>query len=383
MDDKMCVQKTAGKIKVLFVHSSSELYGSDKSLLNIIRGMNKEKFEIYVILPSDGPLCAEIRKISYVHLYIYDIAVLRRKNLHFSGIVKYVINFAKSIRFLKKFIKDNLIDIVDTNTAVVFPGAIAAKQLNKKSVWHIREIIKNDFENKIISALMNHYSDIIIANSKSTADSLYVNKNKIRVVYNAVANVEETGQKDKKEIIVGMAGRINRWKGQKLFIDAASQVLQHYPDVLFWIAGSAYTGEEYLKEDLEQYILAKKIEKSVKLLGQITNMEDFYREIDIFVLPSIKPEPFGLVILEAMEHKIPVIATNHGGPTEIITNGETGFLVDYQLPQMMAQNIELLISDPNLRKKMGEKSFLYKRNNFSINRMVAQIEQIFEDVYRR
>lgn len=192
-------------------------------------------------------------------------------------------------------------------------------------MWHIREIVKNNFENKVISHIVNHYSDIVITNSKATADAIKVDKEKVRIVYNAVESPKINKNqiiKENNKFVIGMAGRINRWKGQSLFINAAEKVLEKYPDTLFLIAGSAYTGEEYLEEELKDIIEHKKLEKSINLLGQVSKMETFYERIDLFVLPSIQPEPFGLVIIEAMDAGIPVIATNQGGPKEIISNGK-------------------------------------------------------------
>ena len=66
---------------VLIIHSSSELYGSDRSLLNIVANIDKDRFSIWIILPCDGPLLNELRKIPYVNIEIYEVAVLRRKNI--------------------------------------------------------------------------------------------------------------------------------------------------------------------------------------------------------------------------------------------------------------------------------------------------------------
>ena len=313
---------------ILFVHSSSELYGSDRSLLNIVKHINKKKYTIYVILPCPGPLVDEMKKVKGVQVEIYEVAVLRRKNLSLKGGIQYLKGFIASYSYLKKFIKEKEIDLVDTNTAVVFPGAIAAKHCKAKSVWHIREIIKSNIENRVVSFMMNRYSDFIIANSKATGNALMVNQKKMQVVYNAVEEKTDSiyySTHGKKT--VGMAGRINRWKGQKLFVDAAEIVHQAMPDIIFEIAGEAYVGEEYLKEGLLQYIKEKKLQETVFLLGQVNDMGKFYAGLDIFVLPSIQPEPFGLVVIEAMEYGIPVIATNHGGPKEIIAEGKDGFLV--------------------------------------------------------
>ena len=371
---------------VLFIHSSSELYGSDRSLLNIVKNIDKKKFGVYVILPCIGPLFDEMCKISDVTVQIYEVAVLRRKNLSVKGGIKYLSDYLKSVKYLKNYISEHKIDIVDTNTAVVFPGAVAARHMRKKSVWHIREIIKNQMENRVISFMMKCYADVIIANSKASGDALKVPNKMVKVVYNAVEdkteNELEKGFSTEKQglFIVGMAGRINRWKGQKLFVDAAELVCQRFPNVLFQIAGEAYAGEEYLKNELQEYIDGNSLGEQVHLLGQVNEMSSFYRNIDIFVLPSIQPEPFGLVLIEAMEFGIPVVATRHGGPVEIINDKIDGYLVAYDNPIEMSERICELLENAELRMRIGENGKLKRKQQFTISVMVEKIETIFDEV---
>lgn len=365
---------------ILFVHSSSELYGSDRSLLYIVKNIDKTRYKIFVILPCTGSLLYEMKKVPDISVEIYNLAILRRKNLSIKGGIKYLREYYTSYRYIKKFIEKNSIDIVDTNTAVVFPGAIAAKKCKIKSVWHIREIIKNDFENKMVSFMMNRYADLIVANSRSTGKALTVDHQKIRVIYNAVEEKEDVTLISHKQLIVGMAGRINRWKGQKLLVDAAEIVHKVIPEVVFKIAGDVYKGEEQLREELIQYINNKRLGNVVLLLGQVNDMSGFYKGIDLFVLPSIQPEPFGLVVIEAMEYALPVIATNHGGPVEIISDGVDGYLVDYRNANQMAERIIELLLNEEKRRLMGIKGQEKKREHFSINAMVRGIENVFEEV---
>lgn len=364
---------------VLFIHSSSELYGSDRSLLNIVKNIDKTNFKVFVVLPCLGPLVDEIKKIQGVQLDIFEVAVLRRKNLSVKGGISYLKEFNSSVRYLKTYIEKNEIDIVDTNTAAVFSGAIVAKRCKKKCVWHIREIIKSNLENRVVSFMMQHYSDLIIANSKATGEALKVLQDKVRVVYNAVEEVSNNSLISHQQLTVGMAGRINRWKGQKLFVDMAEVVHRKYPDVLFKIAGEAYMGEEYLKSDLQDYINIKGLQETVLLLGQINNMSSFYSGLDIFVLPSIHPEPFGLVVIEAMEFGIPVVATNHGGPVEIISEGIDGYLVSHEDCAEMAERVKNLINSEELRRKMGNEGLKKKREQFSVPAMVKGVEAVFEE----
>lgn len=369
-------------INILLIHSSSELYGSDRSLLNIVKNLDRTKYKIHVMLPCQGPLVNEIEKVPDTTIEIFEVAVLRRKNLSCKGLMSYSKQFIKSIRFIRQYISDNQIDIVDTNTAVVFPGAIAAKRCNIRSVWHIREIINNKFENTVVSYVMQRYSDLIIANSEATGRAIRVDKSKVRVVHNAVEDTKNEKKNPHDLLTVGMAGRINRWKGQKLFIEVAEIVCKQYPDTIFLIAGDAYSGEEHLKTELEEYIKEKGMQNSVLLLGQVDDMNGFYNRLDVFVLPSIQPEPFGLVVIEAMEHGLPVVATNHGGPVEIISDGVDGYLVSHTSPLQMAEKVNELLADEKRREKMGEKGIEKKQKMFSIEAMVNGMQDVFDEALR-
>lgn len=379
---------------IVFLHSSSELYGSDRSLLNLVKNLDKDKFNITVILPEDGPLVDKINSFDNVEVIINELAVLRRKNLSLSGMSKYFIELMRSIKFINNLIKEKSIDIVYTNTSVIFVGGISAKICKVKSVWHIREIIKSKYERFIVSKIVNIFSDYIIANSKATAEAISKNKDKVKVVYNAIDIEKNSGLEDIDEVYkevaativksnnkikIGMAGRINRWKGQKLFVDMAKLVSEENDNVEFLIAGDVYKGEDYILDDLKGYILESGVKEKIGLLGQVDNMSNFYKKLDIFVLPSIQPEPFGLVVIEAMNNKLPVVATNHGGPVEIIDNNIDGFLVDYKDAREMAQVVNKLIKDKELRNYIAANAEKKVKEKFNVSRYVDEISYILEE----
>lgn len=378
---------------IVFLHSSSELYGSDRSLLNLVKNLDKDKFNITVILPEDGPLVDKINRFDNVEVIINELSVLRRKNLSLSGMSQYFIMLIKSIKFINNLIKEKNIDIVYTNTSVIFAGGISAKLCKVKSIWHIREIIKSKYERFIVSKIVNIFSDYIITNSKATAEAIGKNKDKVKVVYNAI-DIEENSSleyvnkaydevtttviKNANKIKIGMAGRINRWKGQKLFVDMAKLVSQENDNVEFLIAGDVYKGEDEILDALKAYILESGVKDKIGLLGQVDNMNSFYKNIDIFILPSIQPEPFGLVVIEAMNNKLPVVATNHGGPVEIIENNIDGFLVDYKNAKEMAQVVNKLIKDKELRSYITTNAEKKVKEQFNVNRYVDEISCILD-----
>ena len=175
-----------------------------------------------------------------------------------------------------------------------------------------------------------------------------------------------------------MAGRINRWKGQKLFVDMAKLVLEKNGNVRFVIAGDVYKGEDEILEDLKIYIKNNNVEEHIELLGRVDDMDSFYDSLDIFVLPSIQPEPFGLVVIEAMDRGVPVVATNHGGPVEIIENEKDGFLVDYRDPVEMSQVVRMLINDEKLRNQISKNAKKKRCDIFSIENYVDSISKILQ-----
>ena len=96
-------------------------------------------------------------------------------------------------------------------------------------------------------------------------------------------------------------------------------------------------------------------------------------------MPSTEPEPFGLVAVEAMLAQKPVIASNHGGLTEIIKDKQTGLLFEPNNIQQLISSIEVLINDKDLRIQMGERGYKRAIEEFSIQKHITQIEKILEN----
>ena len=105
-----------------------------------------------------------------------------------------------------------------------------------------------------------------------------------------------------------------------------------------------------------------------------------WQAIDIAVVPSTEPEPFGMVAIEAMLAHKPIVASNHGGLTEIIENNATGFLVTPNSVQDLVIALEKLIQNELLRKEMGEKGYLRVTTAFSVEQYVDSFEKFFEKI---
>ena len=134
-------------------------------------------------------------------------------------------------------------------------------------------------------------------------------------------------------------------EGQQVLVEAASTIIKSFPKVKFLFVGTG-DNEEELKIDVGK----RGLEKYCEFTGHITNVKDYIEKSKIIVHTSIEPEPFGMVIIEAMALGKPVIATSIGGPLEIIDSEKDGFLIPPQNPSILAEQIIKLIKEPLLKR---------------------------------
>ena len=179
------------------------------------------------------------------------------------------------------------------------------------------------------------------------------------------------------EIVIAMVAQLVPWKRHHDFIAAAGLVVQEKPNVRFFVIGEDMFGDHRrYAEDLRKTVSDTKLDDRVVFTGRRNDIVDTMASIDVLVLPSLN-EPFGRVIIEAMAMRKPVIATNDGGPAEIIENGVSGFLVPPKQPSALAESMVSLIDDADKRKRMGSAGREIVEARFDIRNSVAQIEAIY------
>lgn len=152
--------------------------------------------------------------------------------------------------------------------------------------------------------------------------------------------------------VVGIAARMNPWKGQRELIGAVSQLREKFHDLHVMILGADVPE---IRADLEQRALQGGISQRIHFGGYQQDVRPFLREFDLFVHPSYR-EPFGLAIVEAMAMRKPVIACGTGGVPEIITHGRDGWLVEERSTEAVATAINTLLNDAQLCRQLGEQA---------------------------
>ncbi len=175
----------------------------------------------------------------------------------------------------------------------------------------------------------------------------------------------------KYDKMVLFTGRLTEHKGVEYLIKAARQIK----------AEIVILGDGPERKYLESLILNYKLD-NVHMLGyfsqKLETINDFYARANIYVVPSVWNEPLGLVILEAMAHKTPVIASRKGGITTLVKDGFNGFLVRPRAPGLIAQKVNLLLNDDKLRLKMGERALKTVIEKFSWEKIATKFYNLYE-----
>lgn len=376
--------------KILYLHAGAELYGADIVLLELLKNIDKKKFEPLVILPCEGPLVEKLKE-NNIKVKVIEYPILRRKYFTPFGILNYIRDYFKYSKEIKKIVEKNNIDIVHTNTAAVLEGVYVKQKIKTiKHIWHIHEIIvKPAIIHKFLSFIISHFSDevVVVSNAvkKHLMDTGYFKK-EIKVIYNGVDNKIFNQNNDteyirkefnipKDSIVVGMIGRINAWKGQKDFLLAMDKVLKNNDNVYAMMVGGVFEGEEWRKTELEEQINNMENKDRIVFSDYRKDTPNIHCLYDIFVLPSTNPDPLPTVVLEAMASGKPIVGYRHGGVCEMVS--ENGLLAEVRNYIDLAEKIRTLINDKNIIKKMGNNSIDRQTKYFSVKSYTTNFEKIY------
>ncbi|HEX9990355.1 MAG TPA: glycosyltransferase family 4 protein [Chloroflexia bacterium] len=360
-------------MNVLYLDATRSLYGASRALLTLLENVDRHNIHPYVVLANDVEddlrLCAALRRLRIPYKE-YKLAVLRRqKYLNPRGIFFMGRSLLGSVPFLARAIRRYKINLVHTNTSTVLSGAVAAAICGVPHVWHVHEIFRK-WEGEVLTRMLGTLSSRVVVPSEATANNLrgfYPRlSRKLKVITNGVdptpfRSVSESDVERVRrewsirpgEQVVGMVGRIGMWKGEEQFVEMARLVSQQRDNVKFVIVGGTFDNQERHVDDLRAVISSQGLSERVLLAGLRDDVPAVLNSFDVLAHLPVRPEPFGLVAIEAMSAGKSVVAAAMGGLTEIVRDGETGFLVGQGQIESAAARVLALLDDAALRERMG------------------------------
>ena len=356
---------------ILILHGSNDLYGASKVLLNIVDCLNENGCKVHVILPFHGNL--DNKLIHKVHnLSHYNLGVFRKKYLNFFGLFNRFYRIIKSTTHIFNYIKKNEIDLVYSNTSVIWSGVLASYISNTKSLVHIHEIpYGSNVYNFISGIFFKQFADSIIVVSKKVRDHWgnYINLKKIKVVYNYSEFVENDNSKkiNKKqsEFIISNISRIVPQKGIEYLIEVSKELLKFDKKFRINIIGDNLVGSEnylhYLKMKLEK----NNLKKNIVFRGFKSDIKSIILKSDLILQTPVKPDSLPTVIIDSLTLNRPVVSTDTGGCSEILNKGKNGLLIPLNDPKLSAKLIYEYYNNLNLQREHLENARVFLKQNFS------------------
>lgn len=350
---------------ILFLQSSSEQYGSGKIILQVLRLYRSEGLTPVVVLTGPGPLVEELKEEGFL-VRIQNLGILRRKYVNPAGLLNRFSKNLKAYRFLDELHSEFKFELVYSNTLAVIVGAYWAKRNRLPHIWHIHEILPGPAPLvKLLSKMIDSSTPRPIAVSEAVSNHWKpkLKLAKMEVIHNGIPYDEflKTYPTAKSnlglpvdKLIITMIGRINPGKGQLFFLEMASRISRTYPQCYFVLVGDPFPGYEDIQDEIRFAIIEKGLSEKVIDLGFRTDIPKILAASDIFVLPSILPDSFPTVILEAMASGKPIVATRSGGASEMIVEGETGFLIPIGDVEKGVEEFSKLIENEAMRLEMGK-----------------------------
>lgn len=395
-------------VKVLYIDSSLGFGGAIKSLcLTLSRLPGVERF----VLTSQEPESVrrwleDVPVWSFRRLVNYRTAGRVREWLEARvrvRLVRWLALKAMALADLSVALKNTLrivllvrrrgIHLIHLNNGFGPAEALFASRLTGvPCVVHLRDFYRGQFP---IGSLVDRQVARVIAVSDAVAASLSgtrIDARRVTTVHDPVdleaidrgASARERIRREcgisESEVAVGIFGRVVPWKGQLEFVEALVRAMREEPSVRAMIVGDGSDGGPgYLgrvRERIERSGLADRF----VLTGYRESVEEYYAAVDVVVHASVTPEPFGMVVPEGMAARRPVIASDAGGPREVITHGSDGLLVPAGDPAALAAAIRTLCRDPSLRARTGHRAREVALARFGVEANGATIRRVYDDL---
>ena len=366
---------------VLLVNAQGKMGGAENSLVLLAKSL-RHKYSLAVSCPGDGRLSGCIGSLGVRCLPLPPAVGVGGLSIFWP--VDWVVR-GVAVSLVSVLSKCRLIH-ANSFYAAAF-AVLPALLMRKRLIWHARDFIRFGLAVRICS----RFSARIIAVSSAVRDHLIfqgVDPAKIEVVYNGVETCECSGgggrvseAAETAAVVFGNVGQFVPWKKQSLFLEAAAEVARKMPEARFLLVGDNLFSKHGAGYKRELLAVARKLGvfERVVFLGWQADMAEIWRRMDCLVHTADR-EPFGRVIIEAMSQRIPVIAVNSAGPSEIIEHNHSGILVRADDSRDLAAAMLTMGCDPDMRRRVGERGYRRVVEDFSADKTGEAVTGIYSRV---
>lgn len=380
------------KRNILQMIHTLKVGGAEKVVTDIATNLDLSKFNCYVICLNEGGPFKELIDKKAIPVEVLNIRKRSIKNFPL-----FLLDVIRILISLNKIVKKNNIDIIHshldhanylsiiigfTKKIPVFPTIHSTSEF----VIERKKIDPRYWLIKIFNYIIYRYCTKIIAVSDEVKETILkeikVNPKKIIIINNPV-DIDKFSQErnidylyrtlgiNNNELIISSIGRLEKIKGHIFLLKAVADILKIYPNTKFFLIGS---GKE--EEKLKNFVVNNSLEQNVYFLGNRSDIPELLSLADVFVMPSIA-EGLSIAMLEAMASGRAIVSANTNGTRKLITHGVTGLLFPKGNIVQLKDTIINLLSDKNLRIKLGQNAKKYVSQYYNLEIFIKNIENLY------
>jgi glycosyltransferase involved in cell wall biosynthesis len=360
------------KIRVLEIIPSCRRGGVPTVVYNLIAHLDRERFDVHLIAPNDGPFYEKFARLCPV----YDIPIRGY--------------YPRSFSLIRTLIRTCNIDIVHAHgKGAGLYGRTASVGLPVRTVYtlhgfnddHYGPLYRRAY--LIVEKLLAGITDRIVAVSTGERDKAgkagILTRSRAEVIANGVAVNGRGISRDDKGHVLGTLSRTSPQKGLEYLIEAVAQLRNNYPDLICYAAGGTPKGEEAYEAALKEMIRERELQDRIVFLGEIGDIGAFFSRINLYISTS-RWEGLPTAVLESFGAGVPVVATDVVGNNELVRDRETGILVKACDSDAIARGIEYAFENPSRLAAFAANAFRDVSENFSVDSMVKKHALLYESL---
>ena len=390
-------------LNVLYCESNTDgtIGGSHYCLLYLVENLDRSRFSPVVMFYDNHALVPRFQQAAETLVRPMDAPVQwgagRGANLltRIAALARRTVNFFRLVRKIAGhvwFLKSRKIALVHLNNSITrhHDWMLGAFIAGVPCIVHERGLPQYGGSDRFLA----RHLALIIPMSRWIGKAMIdqgVEPEKIRVMYDglnpdtlkpaiapdalrAMWNVQP-GQP-----VVGIVGNIREWKGQETVVRALIEVVRVHPEVVCFFVGAATSFDQPYMDRLKTIIADAGIEKNVRFTGYQKDVPSFVNMMHFVVHASVAPEPFGMVVLEAMAQRKPVIGSRAGGVVEMVVEGQTGYTFPPGDSRELSVRMIELLDNPAKVREMGDRGHARLVADFSLQRYMSDIHGAYRSV---
>lgn len=377
-------------MRVLSVLSDDRIGGPHIRSLDVASGLQFHGVETTFLVPvGTGNFAATAREAGFKVLSATFGRLREPRKL--LGNARFLFGFPGGVRRIGEVINDLEADLVHVNVSTNFQAAAAAARSDATFLWHFNDTLTPTPVRPFAGWAARRYADCVVVaadavgsyyfpRGRTETETLYAPVDVDRFNPSTVSAGWPEGFLDREASpegpIVGTVANINPAKGIEYFLQAVAEIRHEYDDVTAPIVGEHLDTQARYRRRLESLVTDLGLTDTVVFCGYRDDVPEVLATFDAFVLPSVA-EACPVVILEAMAMEVPVVATDVGGVTEQLIDGEHGFVVPRRDSKALADRVLTVLDNPSSAEELGSAARRRVNERFAVEIVAKQTESVY------